>query len=340
MNNKNCFDFIRVTLALQILVAHLSELSQNKDLLFLSNFVNPYLAVKSFFIISGFLVAKSYANTVSLKQYFYKRIKRIVPAYAFVIIIAALGLSFVSSSSFTEYFSNIDLYKYIGWNLVFLNFVQPCLPQVFEKNLFCVVNGSLWTLKIEEGFYIILPLLFYCIKKTKKTTYTLIIIYLLSILYSEYMTEIGKPLLSKQLPGQLSYFVVGMFLFFNIELLLKHKKTLFLLGLTILTLINVLNIQLNILYPLILGVTIISAAYSLSIVNHFGKYGDFTYGLYIYHFPIIQIFRHYNLFETNNPYLMAVAVLVITMICAVFSWFVIEKRFIERYNTNQKTIVV
>jgi peptidoglycan/LPS O-acetylase OafA/YrhL len=81
---------------------------------------------------------------------------------------------------------------------------------------------------------------------------------------------------------------------------------------------------------------VIIAAYSLPFLNNFGKYGDFTYGLYIYHFPIIQLFRQYDLFEKYNPLLMAICVILITLFFAVFSWFFIEKRFLDRYKSKNK----
>ena len=57
MNNNNCFDFLRFFFASNIVLAHLSVLSQNKDLQFLSNFSDANIGVKGFFVILriGFL---------------------------------------------------------------------------------------------------------------------------------------------------------------------------------------------------------------------------------------------------------------------------------------------
>ena len=87
----------------------------------------------------------------------------------------------------------------------------------------------------------------------------------------------------------------------------------------------------NVFYPAALGLIVIISAYSLPFFNNFGKYGDFTYGLYIFHFPVIQLFRHYNLFEQYNPYFMGVLIVLLSFSLAIFSWFVIEKRFLDRY---------
>lgn len=335
MNNKNCFDFLRFFFAANIVLAHLWELSQDKSLEFLSNFSSSGIAVRGFFIISGFLVAKSYTNTPSLKEYFIKRAKRILPAYIVVLLFSAITLSYFSSHNFSDYFTDVNVYKYLGWNSIFLNFMHPCLPGLFENNLMCAVNGALWTLKVEEGFYIILPFVFYAINKSKKPFLILGSLYILSLLYWFFMDfYLNQPLLAKQLPGYLAYFVTGIFLFLNFDFVFRNKNMLFTLAILLLILSNFLDFQIDVFYPAAFGTIVIIAAYNLPFLNNFGKYGDFTYGLYIYHFPIIQLFRQYDLFEKYNPILMALFVIVITLFFAVLSWFFIEKRFLDRFKKN------
>lgn len=340
MNNKNCFDFLRFFFAANILLAHLCELSQNKNLAFLSYFSNAIIGIKGFFVISGFLVAKSYVNTPSLKEYFIKRAKRILPAYVVVILLSTLIFAFFSSYSFLAYFSDSSVYQYLGWNLIFMNFMHPCLPGLFDNNLHCAVNGALWTLKVEEGFYMVLPLIFYVIRKSRKPLLILASLYVLSLLYWFVMeSHFNQPLLAKQLPGYLSYFVTGIFLFLNFDFIMKNKTRLLFLSVLVLLMCYFSNLEIDFLYPAAFGLIVIIAAYNLSFLNNFGKYGDFTYGLYIYHFPVIQLFRHYNLFEKHNPFLMAIAVILITLFFALLSWFFIEKRFLDRFKkNNQKQI--
>ena len=135
--NKNCFDFLRAFFAFNVLLSHIGELSQVNELGFLQKISNSYLAINGFFVISGFLVAKSYIKTNNLKAYLIKRVKRIIPAYVFVILFFAIFLSFFSELTLLEYFSSLQLYRYIGWNLIFLNFMEPCLPGLFQENLLC-----------------------------------------------------------------------------------------------------------------------------------------------------------------------------------------------------------
>jgi peptidoglycan/LPS O-acetylase OafA/YrhL len=341
IEDENCFDFLRIIFCAIIILSHLYELSQCEKLKFLSFFYEiGILGLQAFFIISGFLVAKSYRRTSTLKKYFVKRIKRLFPAYLFLLLVTVVGISFFSKLSFFDYFTNIDVYKYLAWNAIFLNFMHPCLPGIFENNLLCSINGALWTLKVEESFYIVLPLIFYLIKKAKKVSTILLIIYFSSLLYWYVMDDVfNKPLLAKQMPGYLAFFSVGIFLNLNLDYVLKYSKRLFVIAIISLLFTYFFRFQINILYPAAFGLLIIIIAYNISFLNNFGKYGDFTYGLYIYHFPIIQIFRQYNLFEKYNPIIMAIVVILITLFFAMFSWFFIEKRFLDRFKKSNRKII-
>ncbi len=335
--NNNCFDFLRFAFAVNIMLAHLVELSINRKFYFLLEFTDSIIGIQGFFVISGFLVAKSYINTPSLKAYFIKRAKRILPAYVFVIFLSAIALSLTSSFTLSDYFQSADIPKYLGSNLIFLNFLHPCLPGVFENNLMCVVNGSLWTLKVEEGFYVILPIIFYVIKKTKTPFIILSLLYLCSILYWYLMINyFESQVLAKQLPGFLSYFVGGIFLFLNQSFLQQNKTKLLVGSIVALIISKFAGFQMDFIYPIAFSTLIITLAYSIKWLNNFGKYGDFTYGVYIFHFPVIQLFKQYDLFVKYNTLLMGLCVILVTLLLAVFSWFFIEKRFLDRYKTTSE----
>lgn len=327
--NNNSFDFIRFFLAFNVLLAHIKVLSNSRQLEFLENFSNSFIAVNGFFVISGFLVAKSFSNTSSIKTYFLKRIKRILPAYLFIVLFSAIFFSVFSKLSFLEYFSNTQLYQYLGWNCVFLNFMQPCLPALFDNTVFCAVNGSLWTIKVEESFYLVLPVIFFLIRKVNKPTLILILCYLFSIVYF-YLFKFYfiKPLLAKQLPGALSYFVTGVFIYLNFNYIIRFKKRLF----VFFVVVFLFSIKFSVffLYPMSFGFLVILLAYSLPFLNNFGKYGDFTYGLYISHYPIIQLFKEFDLFDKYNPFLLALLIVILSLSFSYFSWHCIEKRFLNR----------
>ena len=88
-----------------------------------------------------------------------KRIRRIIPGYVTVIIFSSLFGFLLSDLRLSQYFS-LDLIKYVFWNLLFLNFMHPTLPGLFDQSPTSYVNAPLWTLKIEVGYYLLFPLLY------------------------------------------------------------------------------------------------------------------------------------------------------------------------------------
>jgi peptidoglycan/LPS O-acetylase OafA/YrhL len=124
-----------------VLLVHSHAISGQAELSFVS-YLSSGLAVKSFFVISGFLITMSYEQTNNIQLYLSKRLRRILPAYVFVVAVSAFGLALLSNMPLNEYFS-LSWVKYLVSNLLFLNFLQPTLPGVFENNPLPAVNGAL-----------------------------------------------------------------------------------------------------------------------------------------------------------------------------------------------------
>lgn len=329
---RNNFDLIRLILALIVCFVHGYQLSGYQELSFIPKVLSSEIAVKSFFVVSGFLIFMSYERSSSLLSYFLKRIRRIYPAYLTVILIMAVGFVLISTKNASEYFSSTQWIKYLAVNLVFLNFLQPSLPGVFEHNIFTAVNGALWTLKIEVAFYICVPLIVYFFKFLPRN-WLLIFGYLLSIAYSTIFNMIasqtGEGLyqeLGQQLPGQLCYFLAGAFIYYNLPIFEKYI-TFFLIPSIILLILNQFY-PVNLLEPCALSVIIVFLGLFLY-VGKFGKYGDFSYGVYILHYPIFQIFITYGFFK-ETPWAYLITVLLLTFTTAVFLWHGVEKRFLMR----------
>lgn len=320
---KNNFDFIRVLLAFIVFVGHLGYLSASEDLVFLKH--SPVeVAVFTFFIVSGFLIARSYERTSTLKKYIMKRLKRILPGYWLVVVLCTVLLSLVSTVSFAEYFSSPQTHKYLFWNSIFMNFMAPNLPGVFGNG---AVNGALWTLKIEMCFYFLVPVLFLFFGKNNKyRSISLIVFYFLSLAYLNYFEHIGKVEISRQIPGALCYFIGGMLIYFNFDKFIKHKNILFMIAFVTVWIDLILKIKL--FSPIMISIIVLYITYSFKFLNNFGKYGDFTYGIYIFHFPIIRVFATLGLFANYNPYFMGVICMLTVIGVGVASWHLYEKKFL------------
>ena len=283
----NAFNAIRLLLCLVVVFMHtLGNLGiQNRFLL------DGHMAVCGFFIISGFWVTKSYFCSKSLKEFFAKRAKKILPMYYFSVVGFSLLCVLFSSASPREYFG-LDYAKYLFWNSIFLNFARPYLPNCFEK---AAVNGALWTIKVEIGFYLILPLLIYAWQKLNtslKKNLFFACLYALSVAYNLLMTRYATKLhlpaqMAHQLPAFISFFASGMWIFLNWELFLKIKNKLIIPAI-ILYFVRY-KTGTEILFPAAFALIIVWAALFFKGVSFIGCDIDFSYGIYLFHFPIMQI---------------------------------------------------
>ena len=297
----------------------------------ISSVLSSEVAVEAFFVVSGFLILMSYERSSSVYSYLSKRVRRIYPAYFVVVVLCALSLWTVSSLDSEQYFS-FDWLKYVIANLAFLNFVQPTLPGVFEGDRMSEVNGALWTLKIEVMFYAAVPVIVYLFGRLGRFP-VLAALYFGSLAYAFFMTLLaartGSGLyleLARQLPGQLAYFVAGAFFYYYLPLF--ERRLPYFVAFASLALLIDLFYPVPLVEPFAIAIAV--AFFGLYLyVGNFGKYGDFSYGVYILHFPIIQLLLYSGWFEGAPGYYL-VAVVLLTLIGAVAMWHFVEKRFLFR----------
>ncbi len=332
---KNNFDLLRLLFALTVCLFHACDLSGFPPLEPLSRILPRKAAIQGFFVISGFLIFMSFERSPSYTAYIRKRILRIYPAYFTIIMICAILLVAVSTKGIRDYFSWIWV-KYVFVNLAFLNFLQPTLPGVFESYKMSSVNGALWTLKIEVMFYMSVPLWVYLFRKFSHLP-ILILVYCASVAYAGLFQAAAERTglfmyeeLGRQLPGQLSYFMAGGFIYYFLPKFERYAGYFLSAGVFVLAA--------NMFYPMFYPPHILQPFALASVVvflglywyvGNFGKYGDFSYGTYILHFPIIQLLLYAGWFR-ESPWLFLAAVIIITTIGAVAMWHFIEKQFLLR----------
>ena len=332
MLDENNLDFVRFLLASMVLVSHMHDLSGAVELSIFSVAISSTLAVQAFFVISGFLIFQSYDRSSTLRSYTSKRIRRILPGYAVVVIGSAGLLGLASTLPYHAYIANPAVLKYVAANLLFLNFIAPDLPGVFQNNIVDAVNGALWTLKIEVAFYFAVPICVWLFRRIGRVP-TLVAVYLLSALYAATMIWIADARqsgafmeLARQLPGQMTYFIAGAAIYYNFDRVRERPMTMLLCGLFLFAASSVLFELL--LRPL--GVALLVMCVSFGpYLGRFGRYGDFSYGIYIIHFPIIQLLVAAGLPTYSLPLFLLVSATLVLLL-AVAMWHLVEKRFLRR----------
>ncbi|ALV94049.1 acyltransferase [Pantoea rodasii] len=337
MNEKNNFDIVRFSLAFIVMLVHAAEVTRSADIRFLSQFLNSDFAVRGFFAISGFLIAKSYLRSKSLTSYFIKRAQRILPAYIFVIVLCFVIGMCLTTLPLMDFLKNKETIKYLIANFSFLNFIQPSLPGVFTSNPNQPMDGSLWTIKAELTLYVLLPFIVPLMKKSPLKVWS--IIFVISCAWFFYFTSLytgpKADTLAKQFVSLSSFFFFG-------SLLAIHQPTFDRLKeITIVSLVVFLlfkNTQYSfIIEPIAFSSVVILFCTNLCKEVKISQYGDLSYGMYLYHWPIIQVLQHFGLFATN-AFIGLGLTIVITLALAYTSWNVLESRFLKRAHHKQPSI--
>ena len=121
------------------------------------------LAVTVFFAVSGYLIARSYDRRASLSDYVRARALRIAPAYVVAIVYATFVLGpLLTTLPPGAYLASGDTWRYVGTTLSFFGAVDR-LPGLFAGNPYpMAVNGSLWTLALEIFCYAALAIAAAC----------------------------------------------------------------------------------------------------------------------------------------------------------------------------------
>jgi len=343
--SRNNLDCLRLILASTVALFHLHALTAIPTFDFLGVYLSPVFAVRSFFVISGMLIYRSYVRSSSLRSYFEKRIRRIYPAYFTVIVVAAFALFPLSIFPAHRYFG-VGLVKYLAANLVFLNFLFPMLPGVFRTNLTWAVNGALWTLKIEVLFYLFVPVMHWLAEKfgTKLVIGTLLFLsclwkygfVALGAIYSSPAVLSSDPTrniytqLAVQFPAQLQYFIAGILLLLYFDKLKNYFWVILAGSLTLFLVDHFFTGSLLDSGAIFDIVWISGIVFFFGFWRYFGnfsKYGDFSYGVYIVHWPILQTLTAFRLTKMN-PYLFFILAVSLIALAAFLMWHLVEKRFL------------
>lgn len=321
---ENNFDFLRFLLALSVFCTHY-------DRIFGEYFINFPItisrSVSSFFVISGMLIFRSCLRSSSLRSFWEKRFRRILPAYVLIVLLVVVLFFPFSSLGVRDYLFSSDMVKYLFANLTTLNFLHPGLPGVMDG---AAVNPSLWTIKIELLLYLSTPLWVMLYERFDRSLslFVVAIFSIVSVLLRWHADVTGVAvydLVGKW--GSLSAcYLAGISLYLYRDLLQRYKWHLFVPCLLLLLVADAPYVVEAVL-PFALGVVLFVVAFSFPFLNGFGRIGDLSYGIYVYHGPIIffTICLGWKL-----SLLGFAATLTITLLVAFLSWHLLEKRVLKR----------
>jgi peptidoglycan/LPS O-acetylase OafA/YrhL len=273
-----------------------------------------------FFALSGFLVAMSLERSKSIVEFFYLRALRIMPALTLEVALSALVLGpLLTTLTLGAYFHNHLFFSYLD-NIV--GWIHFHLPGVFVHNPYPgVVNGSLWTVPFELECYLLLGV-FAVLGLSRHRVLCLMAFFVVCAMVFIRSAPVAGPVQLMAISGKtlVLFFLAGFVLnqwrdvvayswklavaAFVLSVVLMNNKTL--LYLTPLP-IAYMTVYLGLMRPKKIPVVMA---------------GDYSYGVYLYAFPIQQTVAATI---SHVWYIQMPVALVLIGLFAAFSWHCVEK---------------
>lgn len=328
----NNFNLIRFLAASLVLLSHSYVMVLGKDdfepLFKILGMTAGSIAVDVFFLISGFLVTASILSKRNAIDFMFARGLRIYPALIVMVVSTVVGALFFSSLDPVSYLNNQQTRTFLSKNTTALFGIVPTLPGVFETNtLKGTVNGSLWTLTYELWMYSILCLFWIALRAAPNMRLTGFKIGVIVLAVQGALVHI----IGTSIAGHDNNYARFFFLFFTgasvyvLRDFIPVNGKIF--GFVLATVI-VSALRQNVffvVYYLALPYILFYVAYiPAGPIRKFNLVGDYSYGIYIWAFPIQQSII--ALSPKTGVYQLMAESFFLTLLVAMLSWHLIEQR--------------
>ncbi len=318
---ENNFDFLRILAALLVLVSHQFALTGRNQPAIVQSLDLGNFGVLIFFCISGYLVTQSWLRDPNPWRFAAKRFLRIWPGLTAVTLLAALILGpLVSTFTLADYFSSPDTLKY--FLQLKLN-IKNILPGVFSGNpVGTIVNGSLWTIPLEVHWYFILLLTgVFGILRRKYLALACAVAFIAYYFSGLGSYADGSP---KQKNTLGLFFIVGACLYLFEKVWMVRRRLALIAVVSLAIVFGMLGQTVLAQITLIPFAVILVGSASTPVLRRFGRFGDLSYGIYIYAFPVQQtvVWISGNGLSFNQGLVVSA---LITTVFAYFSWHLIER---------------
>ncbi|MGC6330229.1 acyltransferase family protein [Rhizorhabdus sp. FW153] len=344
--DRNNFDAIRLAMAFLVLFSHCfalrfgSEAMEPFSLLTNGYYNSGNVGVWAFFVISGFLVARSFDMSPSIGRFALRRVRRILPGYLVATSLCAFAVTpFFAPAGFA--ISTGDVVATLVGNLTLGNHFP--IPDLFRDNPVTAINGSLWSIRFEALCYVGLALLSltfrHWLRPALLVAYAgVVILWCWADLTGRkpggspaLIAAIGWPYLWMMV---LPNFLAGMIVYHWRDRLPRSTSLLVGLAGACLLIFHVGErgtwgiVGAHLLGPPTLAYAVFWLAYHPRIdLRGTARHGDFSYGVYLYAFVIQQML----VARTALPFpVFVIASALLSLAAGIASWWLVERPCLGR----------
>jgi peptidoglycan/LPS O-acetylase OafA/YrhL len=338
--NANNFDVLRFLFASLVVLSHSYPLGEGTELREpLWNLTGQTtlggLSVHCFFIISGFLIAASWERRKTVGQFLKKRVLRIYPGF---IIANAVGVFLIAPMAADSAIVNLGVsLQQFTWDCLRLQGTQ--LPDtLFPQNHLHAVNGSIWSIAYEFWCYIgvivlgLVPLFHRRSFVVGLFVASLAVAFIFPTYHLEWFGGgilgkiFGYPFFWARL---LPNYLAGVAAWRYREKIVVSDRVAMVSAMALALSVPVAN-SWSVMFPVCGTYLVLWAAFHPSFKLHgFSKHGDFSYGMYLYAFPIQQLLVMSNS-GSMSPYALFAAAWPLSVLAGMLSWFIVERPFLRR----------
>ena len=299
-------------------------------------------AVDIFFVMSGFLVTRSISRSQSLRQYALARGFRIFPGLwvALAISTAAVCVAFSAVSPMQNLLTPA-VWRYLLQNAVVVTGPVFGFPGAFPDNPYPgSVNASLWTLPLEVWMYILLACAWAVatwLPRQRADNFQNLVraLAVLMTVGAIGSVAIGHP--SSSLRHASMFYIAACLYGLQDRIPLRGVAAGVMLAM-LLSAAFLPRLLFELFYRLLLPYLVLYLAFVPGgIVRRYNSLGDYSYGIYIYAFPIQQMCVACVPGISVWSLLMLSAVL--TVLAAVLSWHIVENRAMNWRASRQRRLL-
>ncbi len=321
-SRDNNFDLLRLLAAWVVLVSHSFALVGRDQPLHQFDTTLGNLGVLVFFAVSGLLIRRSWEHDPVPRDFWAKRALRLLPALALTAVLTAFVLGpLVTSRSTGSYLTSLETWLYPVRLLLMFPF-GATLPGVFDDTVYAgAVNGSLWSLPVEVFAYAVLAVLGMTGLLARRRVVTLVAVS--SLIWA----ALWVPATSEAVGSAyvLSAFMVGAAAYtYRDRVVLSTPIAAAALALCVMTCFGPTSLRV-VVWTVAAVYLSYWFAYALPRIGRWmTRFGDASYGVYIWAFPVQQTVVHL-LGNDTDPYLLITITTPVVWLLAVASWRLVER---------------
>lgn len=324
----NNFGILRLAFATMVVLSHAPELVDgNRSREILTRVFHTLsfgeLGVDGFFLISGYLITKSYLNSPDVWNYLVKRVARIYPAFLVATIISIAVFAPLSGTQLSALGFRDWLHVIKGA----LTLQPPSVP-AFPGTHYPILNGAMWTIAYEFRCYILVAILgMLGILRRREFILAFAAIGLL-MLAAKVPTPIpvsdifwGNP---PEAIRMTAAFLTGAVFYLYRDVILYRTGYVIFAAVVLLFSMFVPRLAEPILCVfggyLIFWLALVVRP---SILSRITTEHDISYGLYLYTWPIQSALVYFR--PSISPWLMFAVSLLLAAVCGYASWMLVER---------------